>query len=236
MRRSAGLVILLAALACAGCQQVFTTSLGASLARQELSLPATLTTAQAADLAAQAKANEDPKLASALVENLNARIAGTVTADNAALAAAAASSAVVASGAAGVVMTALDSFVQSGTAPTGADLAALVTSIQAGATASVLTAISYLDTTGGIADPSSVSATVSATDYAIAAVVLAASALPAGVTDPTTMTADQLTAFQATPEVESASRIIAAAATIASADAKSLLDQFASMIQLPTGP
>jgi len=234
MRRFAIPAVILAASAAMGCQQLFTTSLGEPLAREELSLPSTLSQAQAADLAAQAKANDDAKLAGALVSSLTAQVGGTVTEANAPLAAAAASSAIVASGAAGTVMSALDSFIESGEAPTGADLAELVTSIQAGASASVLAAIGYLDTTGGISDPSIVSGTLSATDYALGAIILAASALPDGVTDPSAMTSEQLATFQDSAEVQSASRIIAAASTIASEGAQDLLDQFAGMLEVPT--
>ncbi len=239
MRRFATPLIPLFLLAVAtgmGCQDLYTTSMGAFLARDELSLPAALSVADATELAAAAKENDDPALASALVENLTTQVGATVTAANTKLAALAAGSAVVASGTSGAVMTALDSFLETGEAPTGTVLADIVEAIQAGSSASVLEAVVYLDPgrVGGGVDPAAVSDTLGTTDYMLAAVILAASALPAGVTDPSAMTEAEITTFQADPDVVAAARIVAAASALASAEEQDLLDQFAAMLNIPT--
>ena len=240
MRRPAVAPALFLVLACAlvssGCQQFFTTSLAASLARPTISVPATLSAAEAAELAAEAQANQDTTLAIALVASLNDQIAAAgagAVAANPALAAAAASAAVVASGAGSSIIEALDDFIAEGT-PDSATVSALVTEIQTGATADVLTALAYLDPATGM-DAASVSGTVGPTDYAIAAIVLAASALPAGVTDPSTMDQAQLDAFHADPAVVAAQNIVAEAKTVATDQAsQELLDQLASLLQVPT--
>jgi hypothetical protein len=227
-------IVLAFALASSGCQQLFTTSLGAALARDEIPIPSTLSVTDAADLAAQAQANQDTKLATALVASLNDQIAGDVAA-NTGLAAAAASAAVVASNAGSSVLEALDSFMTGGT-PDSATISALVAEIQAGATADVITALKYLDPTTGIADSASVSGTVGATDYAIAAIVLAASALPAGM-DPTTLsdaTTPTLSEFRADPDVVIALSIIDEAANLATdAASQDLLNQLSEMMIPP---
>jgi len=239
MRRYATPLIplcLLAATAGMGCQDLYTTSVGAFMAREEFSLPAALSVADAADIAAQAKENDDPALANALVQNLTTQVGTTITATNTKMAALAAGSAVVASGSSGAVMTALDSFIETGSAPTGTALAAIVKTIQAGSSASVLNAVAYLDPgrTGGGVDPAAASTTLGTTDYVLAAVILAASALPAGVTDPANMSDPELATFHGDARVEAAGRIVTAASALASAKERDLLDQFAAMLRIPT--
>lgn len=237
MRRFATpILLLLAAAALAGCQQVFTTSIGTIVARESVVLPATLSAAEAAELAARAKSNEDTELASALVSTLTAQVGSTVTAANASLAASAASSAVVASGAGSVVMTALDSFLGEGVAPTGQAVIDIVTAIQDGVTPGILDALMYLDPATGIADPSSVSGTVNATDYAMAAIVLAVNALPAGFEDPSTLSGADLTNYRADPDVVVALALIdAAEALTTDASGLELLGLLSSMV-IPEEP
>ena len=167
---SVAILATLLAIGLAGCQQLFTTSLGAALARTSIPIPANLSPSQAADLAAQAKANEDTKLARALVDSLVAQIAATTDpATKQALQASAASAAIVASG---VGSTLLSLFSDT----SNVDPAALLASLQASGSANIIAALSYLDPATGIGSPSA--SGLGATDYAIAALVIAASAIP----------------------------------------------------------
>jgi pyruvate/2-oxoglutarate dehydrogenase complex dihydrolipoamide acyltransferase (E2) component len=175
----------LAVLALVGCQQLFTTSLAKPLARDSIPLPSDLSASDASDLAAQAKAEDDKKLANALVGNLVAQIGAPP--DPAALAAlgpAAASAAITASGMSsslsGILGTVSGGSSAGLTAQTRIDL---VTTIQANSSAGVLAALDYLT------QPSMTTAAtgLSATDYVIAAAVVAASFVPPGA-DPSTAT------------------------------------------------
>lgn len=167
------------ALGLVGCQQLFTTSLGSSLARTKLTIPTTLTPAQAADLAAQAKDN--PALATALVSSLVVQIAATTDpATKTALQGSAASAAIVASGTS-AALTGLITDFASGTTPTDPTaITSLLATIKAGGTPDVITALSYLNPATGIADPAA--SGLGATEYAIAAIVIAASVIPPGAT------------------------------------------------------
>jgi hypothetical protein len=158
------------------CQQLFTTSLASALARTSITLPATLSTSQASDLAAQAKADDDTKLASALVASLVKQI-GSMPASDAktSLETSAASAAITASGV-GSVFTSLSS--TDLTSITAGSAQSLLATLQAGATSDVLTALTYLDP----ATISSASSGLSSTDYLMAAVVVAASIVPKGAT------------------------------------------------------
>ncbi len=172
---SAVAAALILGTALSGCQQLFTTSLASGLARDSISLPKTLTTDQAADLAQQAEDNSDPVLAAAVVDTLVDQI--TDPAAQPELAAAAASAAITASGTSSAILDAFSEAMGGGTI----DAAALLADIQAGATADVLEALSFMDPTDGIPDPSALDGTeLEATDYLIAAVVVAASAIPEG--------------------------------------------------------
>ena len=145
----------------------------------------------------------------------------------------AASSAVLASGA-GTALTSLLDTLSSGATPSTATITSLVATIKSGASADVVTALSYLDPS--TVSSSAASGTLGATDYAIAAVVIAASALPADVTDPTTMTSTQLASFQAEPAVVTATSILTEASTlvVAGSSSAALLDSLTSNFSLPT--
>jgi hypothetical protein len=206
----------------AGCQQFFTYSLAKPLARTNVTVPTNLTGQQAADIAAEVKSNQDAALAGRLVTSLNTQIAATTDpTKKAELQTAAASAAVVASGASSTVLEALDIFLNTpaGSTPVidTATISSMVEAIQAGGSADVLAAIAYLDPGSGL-DPATVDTSmVSATDYVLGAIVLAAKALPPGVTDPTTMDAGQLSAYQADTRVVLAMDIIDGAAAIVTA-------------------
>ena len=160
-----------------GCQQLFTTTLAASLARSSLPIPSNLTPAQAEALAKKAKDN--PKLAETLVTSLVSQIASTTDpATKAALEATAASTAVVASGASAAI-TSLVSTYANGTTPDAGTLYALLATIQDGTSGADVTALKYLDPTN-LTSAEVTAAGLGPTDLAVAAVVLAASAIPAG--------------------------------------------------------
>jgi len=228
------LAAALLTLGLAGCQQLFTTSLAKSLARDTLPMPSALTPSQASDLAAQAKANDDPRLAGALVSALVAQI--KTTADpvvKAELQAAAASAAIVASGIGSAVTDILSSVAaDNGALPNEADMIALVAAIKAGASPDVVAALQYLDP--GTTPGSTAAAGLGATDLAIAAIVVAAGSLPAA-TDPTAMTPEQIDAFTASDGAQSAIRIIGEAAAKVEAGSASadLLNGILSTFGLP---
>ena len=191
---SALATLAFSALLLSGCQQLFTTSLGSSLARTSYSIPTNLSTSQAADLAAQAKDDQDTKLASALLSSLNTEISNTSDpATKAALEQSAAEAAVVASGAGTSVMTALSDF--SNGSLTSSDVSSFVPQLQAGATSEVLQALAYLSPSASPQATVDTSA-VNVTDYVLAAAVIAANALPAGVTDPTALSGVALTTYR----------------------------------------
>jgi hypothetical protein len=237
MRSIASLIaVALLATGLAGCQQLFTTSLGKSLARDDLPIPSDLTADQAAELAALAKDNQ--KLASALVESLVDQIAATTDAEKkASLQASAASAAIVASGTSEALTGLIEDYANDVT-PDTQTLIDLVKTIQAGAQGTgVVTALSYLDPTaeGGLSADAAKAAGLGATDLAIAAVVVAAGALPADI-DPTNMDQTQIDAFQATPEFQTASNIIEAAAALVEtgSDSAKLLDDIRAKFGLST--
>ncbi|MGA2545143.1 MAG: hypothetical protein ABSF43_01235 [Rectinemataceae bacterium] len=191
-----------------GCQQLFTTSLGTSLARTSIPIPSNLSPSQAADLAAQATANQDTKLATALVASLVAQI-GTPSPATVSLESSAGSAAIVASGAGSSLTNLITTLNGSGT-PSSATLISLLATVQAGVTSNVVTALSFL------ADPAVSGAPASsglkATDYAIAAIVIAASVLTPG-TDPSSGAA--ATQINASPEHATISALIASANALA---------------------
>jgi hypothetical protein len=210
MRRYSVVLAFAVAIACAGlvgCQDLFTTSLASGLARDSLPIPTTLTTDQAADLAAQAKANDDAKLAGALVTSLVDQIETTTDPEEKAkLEATAAGAAVTASGASSTVTEAVSSL-SSGAEMTADDAEALIAKIKEGATEDVVTALSYLDPETGI---DSATSGLSATEYLVAAVVIATSV---------TVPADGSSLSAAdTAKLESASRILAEAVKLSGDD------------------
>lgn len=216
-----------------GCQQLFTTSLATALARSSIPIPSNLSTGQAADLAAQAKANQDTALATALVSSLVAEINSTTDpATKASLEASAASAAIVASGVGTSLTTLVNSYETTNTIDTST-LSSLLTTVQAGATPNVVTALSYIGNNPSFtANPAS--SGLGATDLAIAAVVVAASVIPPG-TNPSTVNLSTLPSADQ-PQVTTAKNLITAAATLAGSDpaATSLLNQISGSFSLPT--
>jgi hypothetical protein len=236
MRRKFALFLAAALVASGliGCQKFFTTSLGESLARDSLPIPTNLSSSQATDLATQAKDNNDSKLASALVSSLVTQIASTTDADTKVeLQSAAVTAAIVASGTSDA-LTGIISDYGNGTTITADTLIDLVKTIQDGASGTgVVEALSYLDPDSGLSADQAKAAGLQATDLAIAAVVVASGALPAD-TSPLDMTDEQLTAFQATPEVQASLRIITEAKDMVDAGSESakLLDDILAKFQL----
>ena len=216
-----------------GCQQLFTTSLGKPFARSSISVPSNLTPDQAAALVAQAKANQDPTLASALVMSLLTQISTTTDPTaKAALESSAASAAIVASG----VGSNLTSLISSGTVSTDpATLTNLLASVQAGATPSVVAALSLLSNPAVLASPTS--SGLGPTDLAIAAVVVAASVIPAG-TNPASFNPATLTSPAQQTAFTTAQTILTSASTLSGTDptTQSLLNQVAGSFSLPTTP
>jgi hypothetical protein len=163
-----------------GCQKLFTTSLGESLARDGVSLPSNLDPDQAADLVEQARDNGDVELATELVGTLVDEIAHTTNPQKKQeLEAAAAAAAVVASDATGPLTALINSYAN-GSTPSDQTLIDLALSIKNKASEDIVTACSYLDPNTGVSDSSAVKVKLSGTDYAIAAVIIMASLLPDG--------------------------------------------------------
>jgi hypothetical protein len=219
----------------AGCQELFTTSLGKSLARDTYDIPSDLTPAEAAELAEEAQ--NDPKLAAALVDALNEEIKGESDPEvRAALEGSAASAAIAASGASDDIVAILPD-VAAGDTPSADTLVDLVEKIKDSATPSIVTALSYLDpeSPGGLTADQAKAAGLDATDLAVAALILAASAVPSGV-DPDTIKDDPaaLAAYQASPEVQAAQRILAEAQSMVEpgSDSAKMLDNLMSLFSL----
>jgi len=217
MLRSAFAALFFAALLLTGCQQLFTTSLAAAFARKSIPIPSNLSSSQAADLAAQAKTNQDTQLAAALVSSLNTEIANTTDpATLASLKQSAVEAAVVASGAGSAVLTALSAFA-AGTSPSPSQISSIVSQLKAGTTASILTALAYL--------PSLNTATVdqtavNQTDYVLAAAIIAASIIPANV-DPYTYIQGP-SSYASDLSATQAPAIITAAQTLPGADTSAI--------------
>ena len=214
-----------------GCQQLFTTSLGKSLARST-SVPSNLTPDQAAALVAQATANQDPALATALVSSLLTQISTTTDpTTKAALESSAASAAIVASG----IGSALTDLLASGTVSTDpATLTNLLATVQAGATPSVVTALSLLSDPAVVASPAS--SGLGTTDLVIAAVVVAASVIPPG-TDPQTFDPTTLSSPTDQAAFTTAQSILTTAMTLpADSTTQSLINQVAGSFSLPSIP
>lgn len=201
-----------AAMGLAGCQQLFTTSLGASLKRTTLTIPKTLTAAQAADLAAQAKDNA--KLAEALTASLVAQLgAAPDPATDASLMGSAAGAAIVASGASPAVSDLITAYVKTQVVPDATTLTALLATIQDGAAGDgVVTALSYL---ADLTPEQAQAAGLGATDLAIAAIVVLSSVLPPG--DPSSLDLS-IPPYSTNPEVVAAQQIFANAQTLAGDD------------------
>jgi hypothetical protein len=189
MRRALSWTALIAlAIAVSGCQAFFSTSLASGLTRSSVTVPADISNSQAADLIAS---TDDPAILAALLAVLNDQAA----AGDAGAAALAAEAAVGASGASDAIMEVILPAI-AGTVPDAATIATLVGALVAGGSADVLTGLD------GLSDPAVLAASaMTPTELVVASLLLAASAMPPGVTDPSTLTAPQLTAFQADPAV-----------------------------------
>jgi hypothetical protein len=237
--RALGLSLLMAALlgvGLSGCQKLFTTSIASSLARDTLSIPSNLSASDASDLAAQAKANNDTKLASALVESLVSQIAST--SDSSAkteLQAAAVTAAIIASGTSSALTDVITDYEKDGSTPDAEALKSLLTTIQEGAAGTgVVDALLYLNSSTGLSTDAAKDAGIGATDYAIAAVVIAASVIPAG-SDPSTFDYSTLsTEDQATIDVAKTMILNASALVEAGSSAADLLKTISDQFQLPT--
>lgn len=182
----------------AGCQQLFTTSLAKSLARDSYTISANISNADAAALLA------DPELSPAALTSLLGVLNDQAAAGDSGAAALAAEAAVGASGVSGTVTSAITAALNSGTV----DTASLVSALVSGASSEVVTGLS------GLSDPSVLAAAaLSPTELVVAAALLAASALPPGVTDPTTLSGAELTAYQNDANVVLAASLITTAGT-----------------------
>jgi len=209
-RKTAGIPVLLLAIATlSGCQAFFTTSLGSSLARDTITVPADISNAEAAAILAGEPSD-------AMLESLLAVLNDQAAAGDTGAATLAAEAAVQASDVSTTLMDAVATAMTGGTI----DIVSIVTDLQASATAEVLQGLTGLgdDVTGDIVtsvliDPETGKAKLGPTELAVASLILAASALPTGVTNPAAMDAGQLAAFQADPAVKLASNLLAQAAT-----------------------
>jgi hypothetical protein len=221
--------------ALAGCQQLFTTSLGKSLARTDLPIPATLSSSQAADLAAMAQSNT--KLAGDLTASLVKQLgAAPNPATQSGLMGSAASAAVVASKTSQALTGVINDFAKTGSFPTDSKtLKSLLANIQSGASGTgVVTALGYLDPSTGLTAAKAKEAGLGATDLAIAAVVIASTVIPAG-SDPTKLDVASLSAAdKATLDV--AVSILGSAKTLAGSNSKSadLLKTIGDNFSMPT--
>jgi hypothetical protein len=201
------------ALGLAGCQKLFTTSLGKSLARSGSSLPSNLSVSDAADLIDQIRETGDVDLAGELVSTLVDEIADTTNPQKKQeLEAAAAAAAVVACDVTSDLTSLVDNYTN-GTTPSSQTLVDLAKTIKGKASADIVTACAYLDPTTGVSDPSATQVSLSSTDYTIAAVIIMASVLPDGQ-DPSTFDYGSLTGADAA-KVESAKKVIGVASSLA---------------------
>lgn len=179
-----------------GCQQLFSTSLASGLARDSYAIPANISNEDAAALLS------DPELSPAALASLLAVLNDQAAAGDSGAAALAAEAAVGASGVSGTVTEAITAALNTGTV----DTASLVSALESGASAEVISGLSRLS------DPSVLAAAdLSPTELVVAAALLAASALPDGVTDPTTLTGAALTDYQNNAEVKLAASLITTA-------------------------
>jgi hypothetical protein len=181
-----------------GCQQLFTTSLAKSLARDSYTIPTNISNEDAAALLA------DPELSPAALASLLAVLNDQAASGDSGAAALAAEAAVGASGVSGTVTAAITEALKTGTA----DTSALVSALVSGASSEVVTGLS------GLSDPSVLAAAdLSPTELVVAAALLAASALPEGVTDPTTLSGTELSNYQSNADVALAASLITTAGT-----------------------
>jgi hypothetical protein len=185
-----------------GCQKLFTTSLAEGLARDSYTISADISNEDAAALLA------DSELSPAALTSLLSVLNDQAAAGDSGAAALAAEAAVGASGVSGTVTAAITAALNTGTV----DTATLVLALVSGANSEVVAGLS------GLSDPSVLAAAdLSPTELVVAAALLAASALPPGVTDPTTLSGtnpgDPLYEYQHNPDVVLAASLITTAGT-----------------------
>ena len=185
-----------------GCQQLFTTSLASSLARDSYTIPANISNEDAAALLA------DPELTPAALTSLLGVLNDQAEAGDSGAAALAAEAAVGASGVSGTVTSAITEALNTGTV----DTASLVSALVSGASSEVVSGLSRLS------DPNVLAAAdLSPTELVVAAALLAASALPPGVTNPSDLSGtnpgDSLYDYQHNPDVVLAASLITTAGT-----------------------
>jgi len=215
------LLAVLAALALGSCQMVFTTSQVAFLARDQYSLPSTLTVAQATTLLQQAQEQGDVAMASALVAVLYEAAAGATpgSAEYEAAAAQLVSAVVLASGAESAMSQALSLF-----AADAGEEAAFSDTVR-----SILAAVTLTD--DQVAAMALVAASppdsLEAEPALMAAVALAAAAAnqvpDLDVTDPATLTPEVQAQLDAIPAYATALDMLDVAAAIVTASGEESL-------------
>lgn len=225
-RKIAGIPVLLLAIATlSGCQAFFTTSLGASLARDSVTVPADISNAEAAAIL-----EGDPS--DAMLASLLAVLNDQAAAGDTGSATLAAEAAISVSGVSETIMGTVSEVIATSTLPT--DLSSFVAALEAGYDeAGVSTALLALD------DPA-VAAGLEPTELLVAAVLLATSQLSTysiDVNDPDA-NATNLSNYQADPTVALALTLAdqAAADILASGGDPSLAEMLASLLPMETTP
>jgi len=221
-RKTAGIPVLLLAIATlSGCQAFFTTSLGSSLARDTITVPADISNAEAAAILAGEPSD-------AMLESLLAVLNDQAAAGDTGAATLAAEAAISVSGASETIMSTVSEVIATSTPPT--DISALVAALQSGAAATgVVPALDRLS------DPE-VRSGLEPTELIVAAVLLATSALDAhgvDVSDPASPTGD-LANYKLDPAVTLALQLAqdAAAALPAGSAGASMADMLASFFPM----
>ena len=211
MRRAFGYAVVFAlALASAGCQKIFTTTLAPDLVRTSITIPATISNTEASALISSS--DTSTAALTSLLTVLNEQVtAGDATPETKALAVEAALGASDVASTVTTPILAAATTVASGGTVTSATITSIVSALQdATSTTGVSTAM------GRLSDPAvltAAAADMSSTQLVITALVVAAAALPTGVTDPTAMTDAQKDTYQGSAEITLAKEIVAAAVT-----------------------
>lgn len=208
MRRARAIVIAaILALGLMACQAMFTTSLGTAFERTSVTIPADISAADAQTILDNPETS--PAALAALLDVLNAQAATSDVAAGMAVDAAIGASGVAESLAA-PIMDAATAALGGGTP----DVAGILASLRdVGSDSAVLTAFQGLGSGATIDAAVLDAANLSPTDLALVALVIAVQGIPGGITDPTLMTAGEITTFQATPQAQLAAALLAEAAT-----------------------
>lgn len=212
-----------------GCQAMFTTSLGSSLVRTSITIPADIS---AADAQAIMDSNPSPTALAALLTVLNAQAATNSTSAGLAVEAAI--------GASGMGESLAQSLMDAAIAASP-DIPALVTALQdIASNAAAMAAFDRLDAGAGAIDPAVLAASdLSPTDMALVALVVVAAppVLPAGQdpTDAGWLSTGPGMAFQASDQYTLASALLTQAANdiIASGGDSAMADALKSALGLP---